>query len=474
MSIQLKTYEIAYTLFFLQDPSKPTHEEVPSSTKKGATTEVATAPPKPTSDRRLREEKNPSAATYGSSAAAAADPAVRRRDRRSLSREPTASPQEEAHTSSGVSSSNEMPSAVSKKPQNIGSAFYCVFCYVLQNKVGQEIQRFQREIERLAQKRSKLQEWTVSKRSSSAGGAKAGGVCGGRGISHMGSMDSLLSAADSDYSSGRSAAAAQTTSTLASSASSTAKRSYPTARPSLLSQQQHTSPPPPALPPRGRFVSSEDVRLVPPPRPPTQKKRVSISAREAEVITTPMLDRKRAEAKKEATIAETKSDIAVQEVKREEEDKKEVDVSNNGDVAVEVEPTTTVISGESCPQSDDSLATLPSVKELATKFMPPRKSPEPTPRKSVHKAVGKQNSIPLKTRFDTDFLLCRRKLPMRSSVERRRTGAISRYVPRSIEFLLKWQDFKPSTVFLELFLCPSLNQSCIWLLTTTNEFLYLQ
>ncbi len=395
----------------LQVPSKPTHEEVPSSTKKGATTEVATAPPKPTSDRRLREEKNPSAAAYGSSAsaAAAADPAVRRRDRRSLSREPTASPQEEAHTSSGVSSSNEMPSAVSKKPQNIGSAFYCIFCYVLQNKVGQEIQRFQREIERLAQERSKLQEWTVSKRSSSAGGAKAGGVCGGRGISHMGSMDSLLSAADSDYSSGRSAAAAQTTSTLASSASSTAKRSYPTARPSLLSQQQHTSPPPPALPPRGRFVSSEDVRLVPPPRPPTQKKRVSISAREAEVITTPMLDRKRAEAKKEATIAETKSDIAVQEVKREEEDKKEVDVSNNGDLAVEVEPTTTVFSGESCPQSDDSLATLPSVKELATKFMPPRKSPEPTPRKSVHKAVGKQNSIPLKTQICYEFSSLQKK-----------------------------------------------------------------
>ena len=114
-------------MFFLQDPSKPTHEEVPSSTKKGATTEVATAPPKSTSDRRLREEKNPSAAAYGSSAAAAADPGVRLRDKRSLSREPTASPQEEAHTSSGVSSSNEMPSAVSKKPQNIGSTFYLHF-----------------------------------------------------------------------------------------------------------------------------------------------------------------------------------------------------------------------------------------------------------------------------------------------------------------------------------------------------------
>ena len=86
--------------------------------------------------------------------------------------------------------------------------------------------------------------------------------------------------------------------------------------------------------------------------PQKRKKKVSISAREAEII-----------------------------------DYEEHPFSSSPVLRVPVESMTSTAA-----ESDDSLATLPSVKELASKFTPV-KSPEPKPRKSI---VKKRNEFAVK------------------------------------------------------------------------------
>ncbi len=205
-----------------------------------------------------------------------------------------------------------------------------------QNKVGKEIQRFQREIERMALERNRLEEWTLSRRHQHQQLQQQK-----RKPNFMGSMDSLLSAADSDYSS-----AAAATATASSTSSSR----------------------PPALPPRGRFVSSEELRP-PPPRP--QKKRVSIAEKEAEIIGTPVMERRRPAVEETPDLVPKAAESSSVVVEDRESSR----------------PLVTVTAAATASEySDESLATLPSVRELASKFLS-RSSPEPTPRKSINKVV---------------------------------------------------------------------------------------
>ncbi len=92
--------------------------------------------------------------------------------------------------------------------------------------------------------------------------------------------------------------------------------------------------------------------------PKMKKKHVQISPEPADVIKTP--EQKLTRSSSSSLEKEPKKQL-VQVVSR-----KDVDESGH---------------------SDDSLATLPSVKELASKFMQTR-SPEPIPRKSVQKQVN--------------------------------------------------------------------------------------
>ena len=166
------------------------------------------------------------------------------------------------------------------------------------SKVGAEIIKFEKAAASSHQNR--LRE-LARRRSSSNNSSRI-----------LGSMDSLVSA-DSDYSSGGAL---------------------------MLTAAATTGAPP--LPPKGRYISSDN--LVPPKLPP--KKKVSISTSECHVI-----------------------------------------IADNEDS----------LSGKDSPTlssstSADSLATLPSVKELASKFMP-KKSPEPMPRKSVVNKVRERTTL---------------------------------------------------------------------------------
>ncbi len=163
-----------------------------------------------------------------------------------------------------------------------------------------------------------------------------------------GSMDSLLSstAADSDYSSAA------------------------TANQTCSDRQGSSSPhphPPPALPLQANHDWEEERR---PQKQQSQKKRVSISAIEAEVIDTPALQRKRDMAAAAAAA---------------------VSAAESDDVEPSPPPPPTVvvpvISSAATESDAEALAALPSVKELASKFMMPKGSPEPAPRKSIAKAV---------------------------------------------------------------------------------------
>ena len=105
----------------------------------------------------------------------------------------------------------------------------------------------------------------------------------------------------------------------------------------------------PPLPPKSKYVRTESlVPILPPKKKIYAMKRVSISS-EAQVIrpdAVPMLA------------------VIPPHVKSEDEGS-----------------SSRSLDDDDLGSSDDSLATLPSVKELASKFTP-KKSPEPVPRKS--------------------------------------------------------------------------------------------
>ena len=124
--------------------------------------------------------------------------------------------------------------------------------------------------------------------------------------------------------------------------------------------ESSTSPIPPPLPPKTKFVSCEQLSsLKPEPKfPPKRKKKVSISTREAEVFG----------GSDDSTMASMSTQTLV--------------------------PIESMSCGTAA-ESDDSLATLPSVKELASKFTSQSilTSPEPRPRKSLIKVRSKFDSI---------------------------------------------------------------------------------
>ena len=131
------------------------------------------------------------------------------------------------------------------------------------SKVEAEILKFQREIEKATTEKNRVREWQLrQRRNSHSAAGHAGGSIHNKAATRLGSMDSLLSG-DSDYSSGRSMQHA------------------------AVHHLQHVPPP---LPPKGKYISSEN--LSPPKLPPKKKinnsngsgmKRVSISMQEVNV-----------------------------------------------------------------------------------------------------------------------------------------------------------------------------------------------
>ena len=211
-----------------------------------------------------------------------------------------------------------------------------VFCYFQLSKVEAEILKFQREIEKATSEKNRVREWQLRQRRNSHSATPSGSKA------RLGSMDSLLSG-DSDYSSGR-------------------------------SMQQHqlnasgALMPPPPLPPKGKYISSDN--LSPPKLPPKKKihnnsagsnslKRVSISMQEVNIVG-------KSKTGSEMNLADDED--SHESLEGDEDDDEEV-VQDPGEES-----------------SDDSLATLPSVRELASKFMP-KKSPEPVVKKAVNHKV---------------------------------------------------------------------------------------
>ena len=208
--------------------------------------------------------------------------------------------------------------------------------------------KFQREIEKAASEKNRAREWQLRQRRSSSHSTPTGSK-----LRLQGSMDSLLSG-DSDYSSGR-------------------------------SMQQHQlggQNPPPPLPPKSKYVSSEN--LSPPKLPPKKKinnggpsplapssssgmKRVSISMQEVSIV---------GRSGKGGNKMGSEMNLADDEDSHEslEGDEEEEEVVEDPEEEEE-------------ESFDDSLATLPSVRELASKFMP-KKSPEPILKKSINKVTN--------------------------------------------------------------------------------------
>lgn len=157
---------------------------------------------------------------------------------------------------------------------------------------------------------------------------------------------------------------------------------------SLLSMEESSDcHQPPALPPKGRFMSTED--LLPPPKlPPKQRtsltKKVSISTNAVYIIGESDTDSCSDMGRKPYNGTNLQPPKPLLKVKANITDGPLMGVVPD----VVPKPSQVLFKNESfkgsSPVIGDLPSELPSVRDLATKFMP-KKSPEPIPRKSINK-----------------------------------------------------------------------------------------